>query len=70
MKATDLEDVCRAMGGRWVVRGVGGAVSVTSKGTLLTMGANANGLFGQSVGGGGGDGGFSIAAAALAAPGR
>ena len=42
--------------------GAGGTVHVTNYGTITTQGANAAGVFAQSVGGGGGAGGFSIAA--------
>ncbi|WP_187971188.1 hypothetical protein [Aquibium microcysteis] len=42
--------------------GAGGEVHVTNYGTIVTRGANAAGVFAQSVGGGGGSGGFSIAA--------
>jgi len=40
--------------------GDGGAVSVTNDGTVITLGEKAHGIRARSVGGGGGDGGFSI----------
>ena len=36
--------------------GHGGTVTVTNNGTITTQGENSNGIFAQSVGGGGGDG--------------
>ena len=43
--------------------GAADAVSVTSYGTILTEGGLSNGIEAQSIGGGGGNGGFSIAGA-------
>ncbi|WP_156898221.1 hypothetical protein [Methylocapsa acidiphila] len=43
--------------------GAAGAVKVTSYGTILTLGADSNAIAAQSIGGGGGNGGFSIAGA-------
>ena len=43
--------------------GNGGAVTVVSDdGNLITTGDHGYGILAQSVGGGGGDGGFSVAA--------
>lgn len=46
--------------------GTGGAVSVSQKGTIATRGDASYGIYAQSVGGGGGDGGNFTAAPALA----
>ncbi len=43
--------------------GSAGAVAVTSYGAILTEGGLSNGIEAQSIGGGGGNGGFSIAGA-------
>ncbi len=67
-----------SFGGSGGSAGEGRAVSVFSRGGIETRGANANGIFAQSVGGGGGAGGFAVsgsfavngAAAALAFGGR
>jgi alpha-tubulin suppressor-like RCC1 family protein len=48
-----------ALGGAGSTGGVGRAVSVLNEGAITTRGAEAHGLFAQSVGGGGGSGGFS-----------
>lgn len=51
-----------AMGGSGGAGGVGGNVNVNlSSGTNATIGANSHSVFAQSVGGGGGSGGFSVA---------
>jgi alpha-tubulin suppressor-like RCC1 family protein len=50
------------VGGTGGSGGNGQAVIVDSTGGILTRGSNAHGIFAQSVGGGGGSGGFSIAA--------
>ncbi|TLU87805.1 MAG: hypothetical protein FDX21_03015 [Chlorobium sp.] len=42
--------------------GDGGLVSVGTKGTLSTVGSNSDGILAQSIGGGGGNGGFSVSA--------
>src|SRR5690606_37428127 len=39
----------------------GAAVGVHSTGTMLTFGDHANGVIAQSIGGGGGNGGLSVA---------
>lgn len=46
-------------GGIGAYGGNGGTVAVTNHGSILTYGANARGIYAQSVGGGGGDGGGS-----------
>ena len=43
------------------------AVSVTNSGAILTTAADSVGIFAQSIGGGGGDGGFSLSASLSAA---
>ena len=49
------------LGGKGEPGGVGGNVQVASGSSINTTGANAHALFAQSVGGGGGSGGFSVA---------
>jgi hypothetical protein len=51
------------LGGSGAGGGAGGAVDVTNNGTLSTAEQHSIGLFAQSVGGGGGNGGYSIAGA-------
>ena len=53
-----------ALGGSAGSGGDGGDVSVDSSHTIDTAGENAAGIMAQSVGGGGGNGGYSIAASA------
>ncbi|MDA0189242.1 MAG: hypothetical protein OSW77_02730, partial [Proteobacteria bacterium] len=48
------------LGGTGGKGGAGGTVAVTNSGRLATTSANAVGLFAQSVGGGGGNGGFAV----------
>ncbi len=48
------------VGGSGGVAGAGGAVTINNTGTVLTLGTLANGLWAQSVGGGGGNGGFAV----------
>ncbi|TSH90348.1 autotransporter outer membrane beta-barrel domain-containing protein [Verticiella sediminum] len=50
-----------AVGGKGVSGGDAGNVTVDSDGVVLTRGAGSIGLFGQSIGGGGGNGGDSTA---------
>jgi uncharacterized protein with beta-barrel porin domain len=51
-----------SLGGRGSGGGNGAAVTINSTGdTITTVGDRSAGIFGQSVGGGGGSGGFSIA---------
>lgn len=52
-----------SLGGDGASGGKGGMVSVTNDGTITTLGAVAHGVFAQSVGGGGGQGGLAFAAA-------
>ncbi len=54
-----------AVGGAGAAGGNGGRVDVTNKGTLETQGENARGIYAQSIGGGGGDGGNSSGLVAL-----
>jgi hypothetical protein len=53
-----------AVGGWGGDGGNGDAVNVTSDGNVITGGSDAHGIFAQSLGGGGGAGGFSVAATA------
>ncbi|WP_222934553.1 autotransporter outer membrane beta-barrel domain-containing protein [Caulobacter sp. 17J80-11] len=50
-----------AVGGAGGPGSIGSLVDVTTDGTILTHGAGAMGVFAQSVGGGGGNGGFAVA---------
>ena len=52
--------VSLAMGGSGGAGGVGGNVTVNAASSITTAGTNAHAIFVQSVGGGGGSGGFSI----------
>ena len=52
-----------SIGGQGETGGVGGSVSVDNSGLIDTTGDDAHGIFAQSLGGGGGNGGMSIAAA-------
>ena len=45
------------MGGKGAAGGNGGVVNVTNEATIQTYGGNARGIYAQSIGGGGGDGG-------------
>ena len=49
-----------SLGGSGGKGGRGGTVDVTNGGLIVTTKGSANDLFAQSVGGGGGDGGFSV----------
>ena len=51
-----------ALGGSGAAAGKGGTVDVDTSNQITTGGQQAHGVFAQSVGGGGGSGGFSIAA--------
>jgi hypothetical protein len=51
-----------AIGGSGAAGGTGGVVGLTSTNNVLTTGNESIGVLGQSVGGGGGNGGFTIAA--------
>ena len=57
---TDLTSVSASLGGKGGGGGKGGTVDVTNSGNILTMGELAYGVFAESIGGGGGDGGFAI----------
>ena len=49
------------IGGNGATGGDGSSVAATNQGAIGTDGVNAHGIFAQSVGGGGGSGGYSIA---------
>ena len=49
------------MGGGGAGGGSGGVVKITNSGNITTAGALSYGVYAQSVGGGGGNGGFSVA---------
>jgi hypothetical protein len=57
---SDLTSVSASLGGNGGGGGKGGTVDVANSGNILTMGELAYGVFAESIGGGGGDGGFSI----------
>lgn len=63
--ATKLPDVSAtlAIGGSGANGGSGGAVNVKNEGAITTLGASAYGILAQSIGGGGGQGGVSLAQA-------
>ncbi|WP_143534508.1 beta strand repeat-containing protein [Roseovarius albus] len=48
------------LGGNGDGGGTGGTVTLTSNGTILTQGDNSTAFLAQSVGGGGGNGGFNV----------
>jgi hypothetical protein len=48
-----------SLGGDGAAGSHGGSVTLTSSDTIITHGENSNGLLGQSIGGGGGNGGWS-----------
>ncbi|MDT2020475.1 hypothetical protein [Methylocella sp. CPCC 101449] len=50
-----------SVGGRGGAAGDGGSVTVTNAGTIVTLGDNADGIFAQSIGGGGGNGAHAAA---------
>ena len=52
-----------AMGGDAGQGGNGGLVDVTNTGTIMTASNHSYGIIAQSIGGGGGDGGFAVAGA-------
>jgi uncharacterized protein YhjY with autotransporter beta-barrel domain len=53
-----------ALGGDGGAAGHGGTITLTNTGEIMTQGAHADAVIGQSVGGGGGIGGFSVASGA------
>ncbi|MCC6925260.1 autotransporter outer membrane beta-barrel domain-containing protein [Novosphingobium sp.] len=57
------------LGGRGGAGGVGGTVTGTSGGTIVTRGMFSTGYLAQSVGGGGGAGGFNVSVAGAASDG-
>lgn len=62
LKASDLTvDIGAGRGGKGGVAGDGGNVTVDSAGAILTSGPGSIGIYGQSVGGGGGTGGVATA---------
>jgi uncharacterized protein YhjY with autotransporter beta-barrel domain len=54
-----------SIGGKGGAAGAGGAVTVTNSGSIDTHEIGANAIFAQSVGGGGGVGGFSLGVIAI-----
>ncbi len=54
-----------AIGGNATEGGVGGSVTISNNGTVITSGRGAFGIFAQSIGGGGGHGGSSGGVAAI-----
>ena len=57
-----------AMGGAGAAGGVGGTVTLNNRARILTDGDSSTGVFAQSVGGGGGNGGMSVAGGLLTSP--
>ncbi|WP_160736742.1 autotransporter outer membrane beta-barrel domain-containing protein [Altericroceibacterium endophyticum] len=57
---TTVLDHSGSTGGEGGVAGDGDSVTVNNTGFIYTEGTKANGIFAQSVGGGGGSGGFSV----------
>jgi len=51
-----------SMGGKGGAGGSAGTVTLSASSTIITGGTNSHGILAQSVGGGGGNGGFSVAA--------
>ncbi|HEY5755346.1 MAG TPA: hypothetical protein VIU34_05955 [Steroidobacter sp.] len=58
---TDVVAMSASLGGLGGGGGHGEHVNVTNDGTLTTLGDYAYGIFAESIGGGGGSGGFSVA---------
>ncbi len=58
---TDVTAIAASIGGLGGGGGHGEDVNVTNSGTLMTFGNSAYGIFAESLGGGGGSGGFSVA---------
>jgi uncharacterized protein YhjY with autotransporter beta-barrel domain len=58
--AADGPSVAFSMGGGGAAGGLAGKVLVSNTSSILTVGENSHGIFAQSVGGGGGNGGFSV----------
>ncbi|HKU14150.1 MAG TPA: hypothetical protein VJQ52_07115 [Steroidobacteraceae bacterium] len=58
---TDITSVAVGIGGKGGGGGKGSTVDVTNAGNILTTGQLSYGVFAESIGGGGGDGGFSVA---------
>ena len=56
----DTASVSMSIGARGGDGNIGGAVSVDNYGAIQTSGAGANGIFAQSIGGGGGNGGVVL----------
>ena len=57
------DGMSQSVGGAGGVASNGGTVTVTNAGTIETDGALSHGVYAQSVGGGGGSGGFSVSGA-------
>jgi hypothetical protein len=55
-------------GGAGNAAGSGGLVTVTNKAAIRTVGAESTGIFAQSLGGGGGNGGMAVSSTFLRAP--
>jgi len=53
-----------AIGGKGGAGGTGNTVTVSNAGAIITDGDKSNGIFAQSVGGGGGTGGFAVSGTA------
>jgi hypothetical protein len=57
---SDADGSTDAVGGSGAGGGKGGDVTVTNRGTITTFGLLSDGIIAQSIGGGGGNGGFAI----------
>ncbi|MQT14669.1 autotransporter outer membrane beta-barrel domain-containing protein [Segnochrobactrum spirostomi] len=62
-KVTGTAALKLSIGGSGGAGGTGGAVTITQRGSITTLGDASHGIFAQSVGGGGGEGGNFTAAA-------
>ena len=62
LSSTKSFAISATLGGRGGAAGSAGDVLVTSNGQVLTEGSQSHGVFAQSVGGGGGIGGFAVSA--------
>ena len=60
VSASELFSVAIGVAGNGGGAGSGGSVTVGTKGWLNTAGANSDGILAQSIGGGGGNGGFAV----------
>ncbi|WP_156898048.1 hypothetical protein [Methylocapsa acidiphila] len=57
---SDAKGSTDSVGGTGAGGGAGGEVQVTNRGTIATFGLLSDGIIAQSIGGGGGNGGFAI----------